>query len=597
MGNFQDVIRGGVDPASLFHSFRRRWLLAICMGSLVGVAAAVGLYTLFPESSSAQQLFQVSSKSNSILDSSLEPVSDFALFCRTQAVLLRSQFVLNRAISAEGVAQTSFFEDVPVEKRWQYLADELSVTFPQNSEVMQLSLSGSAPTEELKLIVEAVTKAYKDEVLYEYKSQRLRPRDILVRSLNKLNKDILRLSEQLHGIRKEKGGGYAPTPGQVDPQNRMLLAEAMQLQAKVAQLNEQLIALAGDVTQQKALYTDPQLLEQRVDEAIDGMAETRELEAQLLLLKMQIRDIQLNTSTNRGLAAAAPLQQRYESLLQEVDRFKKETKDQMLDEARRTPSAELRLLVQDFQRKSGTMRQQQQAAQVRITEITETLRERGEISSDLVMRQNEIESLRAVADTIALRIAQWDVEADAEDRISEIEGIETNTGINTAQRYAIAGVGGLGCLALTCFGIAYMEFRNRRLNGPEQVDEGLGIRVIGTLPSLSGRKALDPRHPVVAQLTESIDNVRTALMHDSTSNRRQIVMVTSAAAMEGRTTVASQLAASLARAGRRTLLIDGDLRRPALHNLFDLPLEDGLCEVLRTEAEVTDVIRPTHAEG
>jgi capsular exopolysaccharide synthesis family protein len=117
------------------------------------------------------------------------------------------------------------------------------------------------------------------------------------------------------------------------------------------------------------------------------------------------------------------------------------------------------------------------------------------------------------------------------------------------------------------------------------------------LPSLASRQALDPTHPIVAQLTESIDGVRTILMHDSTAHRRQVVLVTSAATMEGRTTVASQLAASLARAGRRTLLIDGDLRRPALHALFDVPLEDGLCEVLRAEVDVADVIRPTHAEG
>ena len=56
-----------------------------------------------------------------------------------------------------------------------------------------------------------------------------------------------------------------------------------------------------------------------------------------------------------------------------------------------------------------------------------------------------------------------------------------------------------------------MEFRNRRLDGPEQVDEGLGIRVVGTLPALSARKMLDPDHPIVAQLTESIDSVRTQL--------------------------------------------------------------------------------------
>ena len=129
------------------------------------------------------------------------------------------------------------------------------------------------------------------------------------------------------------------------------------------------------------------------------------------------------------------------------------------------------------------------------------------------------------------------------------------------------------------------------------MDEGLGIRVVGTLPALSARKMLDP----IIRSSLSSPSRSTAcgriLMHDSTSKRRQVVLVTSAATMEGRTTVASQLAASLARAGRRTLLVDGDVRRPALHALFDVPLEDGLCEVLRAEVDVADVIRPTHAEG
>jgi capsular exopolysaccharide synthesis family protein len=142
-----------------------------------------------------------------------------------------------------------------------------------------------------------------------------------------------------------------------------------------------------------------------------------------------------------------------------------------------------------------------------------------------------------------------------------------------------------------------MEFQNRHLDAPTQVDEGLGIRVIGTLPPLSGRRVAYEGDPVVACLMESVDSIRTTLMHDAAAKDRRVVLVTSATTLEGRTTVASQLAASLARAGRRTLLIDGDLRHPALHALFDLPLEDGLCEVLRTEAELDEAVRPTHAEG
>jgi succinoglycan biosynthesis transport protein ExoP len=71
------------------------------------------------------------------------------------------------------------------------------------------------------------------------------------------------------------------------------------------------------------------------------------------------------------------------------------------------------------------------------------------------------------------------------------------------------------------------------------------------------------------------------------------VLVTSAVAGEGKTTLASSLALSLARAGRRTLLVDGDLRRPAAHQLFEQTLQPGFSEVLLGEVELPDAVRPT----
>ncbi len=74
-------------------------------------------------------------------------------------------------------------------------------------------------------------------------------------------------------------------------------------------------------------------------------------------------------------------------------------------------------------------------------------------------------------------------------------------------------------------------------------------------------------------------------------------MVTSATHGEGKTTVASHLASSLARAGRRTLLIDGDLRRPSAHQLFELPMHPGFSEVLLSEVELTDAVQTTTLDG
>jgi succinoglycan biosynthesis transport protein ExoP len=85
-------------------------------------------------------------------------------------------------------------------------------------------------------------------------------------------------------------------------------------------------------------------------------------------------------------------------------------------------------------------------------------------------------------------------------------------------------------------------------------------------------------------------------------NAPQLVVITSAAPGEGKTTVSTNLAAAAAATGRKTLLIDGDVRRARLHRLFDTPLDPGLTELLTSDMLETTVllsehIRPTTVPG
>jgi capsular exopolysaccharide synthesis family protein len=75
------------------------------------------------------------------------------------------------------------------------------------------------------------------------------------------------------------------------------------------------------------------------------------------------------------------------------------------------------------------------------------------------------------------------------------------------------------------------------------------------------------------------------------------LLVTSAVDGEGKTSLAGHLAISLARAGFRTLLVDGDVQAPSAHALFDLPAAPGLCEVLRGEATADQAVRQTGLPG
>src|SRR5262249_31644163 len=140
--------------------------------------------------------------------------------------------------------------------------------------------------------------------------------------------------------------------------------------------------------------------------------------------------------------------------------------------------------------------------------------------------------------------------------------------------------------ALVCVILALREHRQRRIQNAGEVARGLGIRVVGAVPHLpnlelhlvgpTGEPELEG-HPAL----ESIDALRTLLLRESEGAR--VVLLTSGVAGEGKRTWASPRASSLARAGRKTLLIDGDLRRPAVHQLFELPMQPGFSEVLLAE--------------
>jgi capsular exopolysaccharide synthesis family protein len=147
--------------------------------------------------------------------------------------------------------------------------------------------------------------------------------------------------------------------------------------------------------------------------------------------------------------------------------------------------------------------------------------------------------------------------------------------------------------------VAWLEFRARRIQSTEEVVLGLGMRVVGAVPTLPPQSRFrfigveDAVDLTGHNLVESIDGIRTMLLRNAAMEGTRVIMVTSAVSGEGKTTLASNLALSLARAGRRTLLVDCDLRRPSAHQLFEQTLQPGFSETLLREVDLADAIRPT----
>jgi polysaccharide biosynthesis transport protein len=266
---------------------------------------------------------------------------------------------------------------------------------------------------------------------------------------------------------------------------------------------------------------------------------------------------------------------------------------------------ELRPGIEDDLRKEGnsrvTLMQRQEAALIAdINKLDQETNRIKRATEEVDASRRAIAQTETALNELGRQIATLSMERALGQRITKLQEAETPRTLDLARQVKFAGVAGLGAFGLLLFGVAFMEYRVRRISAVDEVSQGLGIPVVGTLPSLPA----SARRPLPAGsagkdlfwqgvMNESVDAIRTLLLHAARADTVQVVMVTSAVGGEGKTSVASHLAASLARAWRKTLLVDGDLRNPAAHQLFDLPLEPGLSEVLRGEVNLSDAIRPT----
>lgn len=97
--------------------------------------------------------------------------------------------------------------------------------------------------------------------------------------------------------------------------------------------------------------------------------------------------------------------------------------------------------------------------------------------------------------------------------------------------------------------------------------------------------------------SEAYRKLRTNIQFSSIDSQIQTIMIASASSGEGKTTTIGNLAVTYAQEGKKVLLMDTDLRKPAVHLMFNVPNHVGLTSVLSSQYQVTEVLRETGVEG
>lgn len=162
------------------------------------------------------------------------------------------------------------------------------------------------------------------------------------------------------------------------------------------------------------------------------------------------------------------------------------------------------------------------------------------------------------------------------------------TSNSTTRLIMLAVAGGLGL----GIGLALLlDALDKRIRYSDQVTNELGLAIMGTVPQMpkGGMQRASPEQ--LTQLVESFRTMRMSVMH--ASGTQVSLAVSSPSPNDGKSFIAANLAMSFADAGFRTVLVDGDTRRGALHELFDLPPSAGLTDFLVGAALRNEVVHPT----
>lgn len=575
---------GRMSPSVLLNAVRHYPLAFAGLLALTAVVVAgVWLFMPLPKHTAAV-VYHVSAQAPRVI--SAGDGVDAKSYRDLQQATVKNRLVLNAALNElKSSGDAPLLWQQPDQMAW--LDKNLQVDFRGGNEFMRVYLEGDNP-DEMLAIVKAVAAAYQEALENREK-----------RAVKQRQKDI--------------DDSYKTILGEIDAKQKRIDRIALSLKASSGELLAALERDLGEdlrVARKDLADVLKELDWAKPDLPADGKPPAVTVPAALIDQAVAQEPAVLNAeqAVTRAKDGLAALQGRVAEGGPGLNKARAEAK--AAEEARDKIRAEVRAKVESaFKERAASeaaaaadqkraayavLVRKRQQAEAKVKEALDQIEQHGQYRLELGKLQEDIggkKKLVAALDDERNRIGVE--ERLTASRVIVHEPPFTQPGIEGFRRLRTTLVAGIGLFVVGFAGLAWWEHRSRRVIHSGEVADSLGLPLLGTLPPWAADQP--GGH---GELVEAIDSTRTVLLHGHTADRPlRTLVVTSALPGEGKTSLSGHLAVSLARAGYRTLLVDGDVREPAAHKVFDLPPGPGLCEVLREEVDPTEATRDTKVPG
>ncbi len=263
-----------------------------------------------------------------------------------------------------------------------------------------------------------------------------------------------------------------------------------------------------------------------------------------------------------GHPAIARLEADIAGVASQLQRTANDVRQSIEAEYRAAQGTENRLQGQVEEARGATMQEQQQS--VRYNVLARGADTARTIYDGLLQRYRELNASAGIASSNILIIDRAQIP-------------EAPSSPNLARNLMLGLLIGLALAGLAVF---LRDQLDDVIHVPEDLESKLGLALLGVVPRAKGQAPLEALQDPKTPISEAYNSLRGALLYSTSSGLPKIVVVTSAEAGEGKSTTSFAIAQGLARIGRKPLLIDADLRRPALHHLAAVDHTRGLTDLL-----------------
>lgn len=571
---------------------RRRWLV---MAALILPVAAGGVgYGLFflEKQYKVQAAVEVAPIIPAILysDSDSErPLPNYDAFKNDQAVIMGSDVVLNRVADELVNKGLAFFDGVTDYRMRlrQAVENELITIRPQKSSnlIILEMISPASTYKQSEVILNSIIQNYKAIAVGTEKEGEEGKLASLEQQRKTLQTKMESQQETIRRLVSEFGSS------ELTPRQQMMFDQVASLQKELISVSIRKMALESQLQMQRADEPNEPL-------AIDLLSRKNTIiqsdpSIQALLVDIR-RYEELVATGEQNMVETHPelvrrrqmlkaLNDRYETKLNEVTgRVERDLQvQQQRSQQRRMAEIESELRqVNEYEKKLTEKISEQDLATINI----------GRRQFNIDDEKEQLAQTKSSYNDVMQRIQQLIIESKRPARISI--AFPASSVPSEGKIKKIVGGAVFGALALG-IGIAFLlETMDKRVHAPDEMVRRIGVRIIGTTtnPQEIDRKLLGQ------QLSDDFQTIRANLAMLN-SEGHKIIAISSAGKGDGKTTFSINLATSFARAGQKTLLIDGDLRKPDIGLRLNLPERSRGLQDYLFGADVQKVVLNPNGDG